>query len=246
MNKMTSTISPPRYMQILATLRMRVENGLYPLETSLPTESELCEEFAASRYTVREALRRLVEQGMVSRRQGSGSVVVASQPQARFVHSLSSLAGLFQFALDTHYEVISIDKAVLSEALAVQVGGKPGSIWNRVKGIRREQAGGEVVNFTHSYIPNRLSRHVAGLPGCIGPFYAQLSQLAREEILEADQKISGEPMDTEIARHLGRKPGDIAICALRRYTSARGPIIASLNWHIAERFAFQMKLLRNL
>ena len=96
MNKMTSAISPPRYMQILATLRSRVEDGLYPLETSLPTEGELCEEFAASRYTVREALRRLVEQGMVSRRQGSGSVVVASQPQARYVHSLSSLAGLFQ------------------------------------------------------------------------------------------------------------------------------------------------------
>jgi DNA-binding GntR family transcriptional regulator len=233
-------------MQILATLRMRVESGLYPLETSLPTESELCEEFAASRYTVREALRRHVEQGMVSRRQGSGSVVVASQPQARFVHSLSSLAGLFQFALETHYEVISIDKAVLSDSLAVQVGGTPGSIWNLVKGIRREREGGEVVSFTHSYIPNRLSRHVAALPGCVGPFYAQLSRLAREEILEADQKISGEPMETEIARHLGRKPGDIAICALRRYTTAKGPIIASLNWHIAESFAFQMKRLRNL
>jgi len=53
-------------------------------------------------------------------------------------------------------------------------------------------------------------------------------------------------MDKEIARHLGRKPGDIAICALRRYTSAKGPIITSLNWHIAENFAFQMKLLKNL
>ena len=246
MNKMTSVNSPPRYMQILATLRARVEEGRYQLETSLPSEGELCEEFAASRYTVREALRRMVEQGMVSRRQGSGSVVVASQPQARYVHSLSSLAGLFQFALETHYEVISIDKATLSVGLAEQVGGEPGSLWNLVKGIRRDRAGGEVVSFTHSYIPNRLSRHVAALPGCVGPFYAQLSRLAREEILEADQDIRGEPMDKEIAGHLGRKTGDIAICALRRYTSSKGPIITSLNWHIAENFAFQMKLLKNL
>ncbi len=246
MSRTSPTISPPRYKQILATLRARVEDGSYPLETSLPTESELCEEFGASRYTVREALRRLVEQGMVARRQGSGSVVVASQPQARFVHSLSSLAGLFQFALETHYEVISIDKAVLSDALAHQVGGEPGSTWNLVKGIRRERAGGEVVSFTHSYIPNRLSRHVAGLPGCVGPFYAQLSRLACEEILEADQEIRGEPMNKEIARHLSCKPGDTAICALRRYTTAKGPIIASLNWHVAERFSFQMKLLKNL
>jgi hypothetical protein len=246
MSKMTPALAPPRYMQILATLRARVEDGQYPLETSLPTEGELCEEFAASRYTVREAIRRLVEQGMVSRRQGSGSVVVASQPQARYVHSLSSLAGLFQFALETHYEVLSIDKVALSDGLAEQVGGEPGSGWSLVKGIRRDHRGGEVVSFTHSYIPNRLSRHVAGLPACVGPFYAQLSRLAREEILEADQEIRGERMDKEIARHLGRKPGDIAICALRRYTSAKGPIITSLNWHIAENFAFQMKLLKNL
>ncbi len=246
MSKMTPVASLPRYMQILATLRARVESGAYALEASLPTEGELCEEFAASRYTVREALRRLVEQGMVARRQGSGSVVVASQPQARYVHSLSSLAGLFQFALETHYEVLSIDKAVLSKAMAEQVGGKPGEIWNLVKGIRRDREGGEVVSFTHSYVPDRLSRHVAGLPGCVGPFYAQLSRVAREEILEADQEIRGERMGKEIARHLGRKPGDIAICALRRYTGGKGPIITSLNWHVAENFAFQMKLLKNL
>ena len=246
MNKMTPPLPPPRYMQILAALRARVEGGVYPLETSLPTEGELCEEFSASRYTVREALRRLVEQGMVARRQGSGSIVVASQPQARYVHSLSSLAGLFQFALETHYEVISIEKTLLSDALAEQVGGEPGSTWNLVKGIRREREGGEVVSFTRSFIPDRLSRLVAGLPGCVGPFYAQLSRRAREDIIEADQDIRGERMDKEVARYLGRKPGDVAICALRRYTSAKGPIITSLNWHIAENFTFQMKILKNL
>ena len=105
MNKAVSPKSLPRYMQILATLRARIEDGVYSLETSLPAEADLCEEFDASRYTVREALRRLVEQGMVQRRQGSGSVVIATEPQARFVHSLASLAGLFQYALDTHYEI---------------------------------------------------------------------------------------------------------------------------------------------
>ena len=109
-------------MQILAALRARVEAGVYPLETSLPTESELCDEFEASRYTVREALRRLVDQGMVHRRQGSGSVVVAREPQARYVHSLSSLDGLFRFALDTHYDVISTEAVELTAARARQVG----------------------------------------------------------------------------------------------------------------------------
>jgi GntR family transcriptional regulator len=212
----------------------------------LPTESELCDEFASSRHTVREALRRLVAQGMVHRRQGSGSVVVATQPQAQYVHSLSSLAGLFQYALDTHYEVLSIDAVELSAERAAQVGGAVGSTWNLVKGVRRTHAGGDVVSFTYSYIPKRLTRFVNQLPGCVGPFYARLSKLSREEIVEADQEIRGTRMDREVARHLGQKTGDIAICALRRYTTAKGPIIASLNWHPAENFTFQMKLQKNI
>jgi GntR family transcriptional regulator len=246
MNTAVSPKSLPRYMQILATVRARIEDGVYPLETSLPAEADLCEEFDASRYTVREALRRLVEQGMVQRRQGSGSVVIATEPQARFVHSLASLAGLFQYALDTHYEIVSIEKIALSGERAEQVGGEAGTTWNLVKGVRRIHAGGDVVSFTHSYIPNRLSRFVKSLPGCVGPFYAHLSRLSHEEILEADQEIRGERVDSEIARYLQCKRGDIAICALRRYTSVKGPIITSFNWHDAQKFRFQMKLQKNL
>jgi DNA-binding GntR family transcriptional regulator len=87
---------------------------------------------------------------------------------------------------------------------------------------------------------------VPGLPGCVGPFYAHLAKLAHEEVIEADQDIWGERMSKEISRHLGHKPGDVAICALRRYTAARGTLITSFNWHVAESFLFHMKLLKNL
>lgn len=235
----------PRYMQIFAELRARVQSGAYPLETSLPSESDLCEEFEASRYTVREALRRMVEQGMLLRRQGSGSVVVASEPNARYIHSLSSLADLFQYALDTHYEVLSNEVIELSSARAEIVGGDVGSSWNLVKGVRRTHAGGDVVSYTHSYIPKRLTRFVGELPECVGPFYAHLSRRAREDIIEADQEIRGETMTAETARHLGGRKGDACICALRRYRAARGTLITSLNWHVVEDFRFQMKLLKN-
>ena len=95
------TADTPRYAQIFDTLSKRVQTGLYPIDMRLPTESELCGEFNASRFTIREALRRMLEQGMVQRRQGAGSVVVSTRPQARYVHTLSSLSDLFQFALVT-------------------------------------------------------------------------------------------------------------------------------------------------
>jgi GntR family transcriptional regulator len=235
----------PRYLQILEVLRSRLEEGRYPVESSLPTESELCEEFAASRYTVREALRRLVEQGMVHRRQGAGSVVTAARPQARYVQSLSSLADLFQFALDTHYEVLWTGPVALDAALAEGVGGVAGERWTLIKGIRRTAPGGSVVCYTHSFVPRRLQRFVRGLPGVLGPFYAHLAERSGEEIVEADQEIRGEAMDVEVARHLEREPGTIALCVLRRYISRQGTLIASYNWHVAETFTSKSRILRN-
>src|SRR6187431_3357479 len=112
------TADTPRYAQIFNTLTKRMQAGQYPVDMRLPTESELCEEFKASRFTVRESLRRLVDQGMVQRRQGAGSVVVSATPQARYVHTLSSLGDLFQFALDTHYELVSLKQVSISAEIA--------------------------------------------------------------------------------------------------------------------------------
>src|SRR6185312_11431912 len=135
----------PRYVQIFNTLSRRLELGKYSVDTRLPTESELCDEFNASRFTVREALRRLVEQGMVQRRQGAGSVVVSTTPQAQYVHSLSSLSDLFQFALDTHYDMLSTSQVTLEPGIAEDLGAAAGERWQLVEGLRSHEKGGKAI-----------------------------------------------------------------------------------------------------
>lgn len=238
------TVEQPRYMQILNVLSQRVETGQYPLEERLPTESELCDEFGASRFTVREALRRLVDHGMVQRRQGAGSIVVAASPKARYVHSLSSLADLSQLALDTHYELISTSPTKLPADIAAQIGGKSGSRWWLITGLRRAELRGSVICYVHTYLPERLSRYVRELPGCIGPFHAHLAKRTGEDIVEIEQDLRGEPMGKDVASNLGQKPGTISVCALRRYVTCRGTFVASYNWHVAQDFHYRMKLSR--
>ena len=246
MNKSAQPDPSLRYMQVFAELRARIEKGIYPIETSLPTEGDLCSEFGASRYTVREALRRLVEQGMVRRRQGSGSIVAATQPQRRYVQSLSSLHGLMQYALNTHYEILSTEVVKLDPDIAEDVGGEAGSEWTFIKGIRRTSKGGRIVGFVHSYVPKRLSRFVPELETCVGAFYAHLSKRAREDIIEADQSIRGGYMDREMASYLGGRKGDAVICSIRRYYGPKGAVITSFNWHTIEEFSFYMKLQRSM
>lgn len=67
-------LSDVLYNDILAQIRQ----GHFPRDARLPSEKELSQRFDVSRPIVRDALRRLREDGLVHSRQGSGSFVSAS------------------------------------------------------------------------------------------------------------------------------------------------------------------------
>lgn len=65
----------PLWAQLLAVLRRRIANGDYA--EAFPTDAQLAGEFDLSRHTVREAVRRLQDDGLVDRRRGVGTFVSA-------------------------------------------------------------------------------------------------------------------------------------------------------------------------
>jgi DNA-binding FadR family transcriptional regulator len=67
---------------ISAHLRRAIETGAYGDGDQLPPERQLAATFRAARSTVRRALDQLERAGLVSRRLGSGTFVIASGPAA--------------------------------------------------------------------------------------------------------------------------------------------------------------------
>ncbi|GGQ15761.1 GntR family transcriptional regulator [Streptomyces roseolilacinus] len=65
----------PRYHRIADDLRGQIERGELQAGEQLPTEFELVERYETSRNTVRLALRRLTEEGLIIAGQGRGSFV---------------------------------------------------------------------------------------------------------------------------------------------------------------------------
>ncbi len=61
------------YAGIAGAIRKKIEDGEYPLGSRLPSERELAEEFYVNRMTIRRALAVLESEGMIKRRQGSGT-----------------------------------------------------------------------------------------------------------------------------------------------------------------------------
>jgi GntR family transcriptional regulator len=60
---------------VRAELRSAIVEGEFAVGVKLPNEERLCDRFGVSRVTIREAVRGLIEDGYVVRRQGSGTYV---------------------------------------------------------------------------------------------------------------------------------------------------------------------------
>ncbi len=64
-----------KYKQVINWLTEKIDTGKLLPGERIPSENELCDRFSLSRQTVRHAISKLVEDGLVESRQGSGTFV---------------------------------------------------------------------------------------------------------------------------------------------------------------------------
>jgi GntR family transcriptional regulator len=69
--------SLPLYQQLERALREAIDKRVLSPDDALPAERDLAQDLAVSRITVRKALEGLVNEGLLTRRRGSGSFVAA-------------------------------------------------------------------------------------------------------------------------------------------------------------------------
>jgi DNA-binding GntR family transcriptional regulator len=233
----------PLYQRIEKRLREAIAAGRYPIGSLLPTEAELCASLDVSRHTVREALRRLVEAGLVERRQGAGSVVVAREPPRREVHALRDVAALLQYAQDTRLDIRRSRLVPLSAEDAALAHGEPGETWLKVEALRIGGAG-KPIAVTDILVPRRFSTIDSQLPQH-GAIYALVERRFGVRVAEVVQEISAGLLPTSVVNALGRRPREVGMLFQRRYLDADGgTMIASRSWHPAERFSYAMRLRR--
>jgi len=234
----------PRYQRIAATIQSRIERGVYRVGEALPTEQDFCAEMGASRYTVREALRRLSALGLVRRRQGSGTVVIATSTESTYLHSMRSLSELFEYAADTQLDILSMEPETPNNETVQLLGRSPGRTWLSLKAVRHTRQDAPIC-YTCIWVHNDFAEIQPLLPDLTGPIYQLLESQFGVTVAEVVQEITVEPFPEEAARAIETKAGDPAVRLLRRYLDdADRPLIVSASWHPAEAFSYTMRLKR--
>ena len=77
LGKLDEKSSLPLYQQLQRALRQAIESRVLGPDDALPPERDLAVDFSVSRITVRKAIDGLVSEGLLVRRQGSGTFVCA-------------------------------------------------------------------------------------------------------------------------------------------------------------------------
>lgn len=238
-----------RYRTVASELRRAIADGRYPVGQRLPTELALCEQFGISRFTARAAVRELESEGLVSRRQRVGTIVVAATPDNRFRHDIASVPQLFQYAKDTELRLVYVGRVQLDAALAAQFGTAPHVEWTFALGVRRSDADpargepGRPICITRVYLNPVLAGIEPLLRARRGAIYSVIEQHYGRAIGKVDQEIRAVTLDADDAANLDATAGAPALRIIRRYFDAGGELLeVADNIHPADRFSYRIQL----
>lgn len=235
----------PRYQQVAGILIDAISTGDYPIGSLLPTEFELCDQFACSRYTVREALRLLFEAGLVSRRRGAGTIVIATKRPPTFNHSLESIDDIIQYARETRYEASKVGHCLIDGDLAERLTLPQGETWIEAFGVRYNAHDPRPVCLMHVLIDPRLE----GIQGKLDRPPRALAEIIEDDfgvpILRIEQNINALNIDGPNARLLKVESGSPAIRIVRRYLTEDEKVVqVSDNLFPADRVTLSMSFER--
>jgi DNA-binding GntR family transcriptional regulator len=244
-SKKNRAAAGPRYLQIARDLRRAIADGRYPVGAQLPTEHELCRQLRVSRFTIREAIRVLSNDGLVRRKPRAGTVVAALPDDTRYSHGIGSLRDLFQYAQSTHFHYVYIGRVGLSKGQARALSAKPGEEWIHAVALRREKPDGKPFGVTRLYLNPALKGIEKALRGSPGPVYSLIERDFGVRIDRVEQVIAGIALDEQDAANLGVPAGSPGLTIRRSYFDENGRLVELADTvHPADRFTYRMELHR--
>lgn len=242
---MTTDTTEHRYLQVARTLRKEIVDGVYPVGSHLPTEHELCERFEVSRYTVREALRRLRDDNLVSSRPRTGTLVVPRPSSSSYAQDVMSINDLLAFAAGARFEIDSNAMVTIGADLAERTGLGIAEQWLAVRGYRRDAEAAIPICRTEYYINRAFAAVGRMLQRHAGPIFPLIEDLYGVSIVEVHQEITAIALPPDLAGPLGIDAGAPALQMQRTYTTSDGQVAqVTVNTHPAARYRHSMTMRR--
>ena len=229
----------PLYFQIAEGLKRAISDGMLKPGERLDNELDLTERLGVSRPTVRQAVQRLVDQGLVVRRRGLGTVVMAPRI-LRSVALTSLYDDLAASGRQPATTVLQVREIDADETVAATLSLPPGS---RVLAVERlRHADDTPLALMHNYLPAGLLR---------GDPADRLAKTGLYEVLRSqgvqlqagEQVIAARKASAHEVRLLQAPRGATVLTMTRTTFDQTGkPVEHGNHAYLADRYSFRMTL----
>jgi GntR family transcriptional regulator len=224
---------------VRSELKRLILGGEFEVGSKLPNEDRLCERFGVSRVTIREAVRGLIEDGLVVRRHGSGTYVTR-RPLIR--NSLD-----MNFSYTDHFQtsgfrpgrkLLGLRTVSATADDAEALGVEAGTSLREVRRVRT--ADGRPAIYSVDRIPVEFLPPGHERADYAGSLYRILTE-AGHPIAHAEAVLSPIVADKDLARILDVSPGT-PIQVLRQidYDEAGLAVMVSDEWHVTSVIALRV------
>lgn len=237
---MTDKSPIAKYHRVEMALAERIRNGVYA-EGALPAERRLAEEFGVARVTIRHALRRLDDQGLVTRKERRGTTAAVDLEGSATRRLLREHVDQFlDRGRHDHRKVLQFGFRTATHHVVESLGLHPGEKILLVKRLRSRD--GVPLTYTESAIPKHLAHLV------------DRSRLARQALIQsledggvkvgaADQAVRAERCPAHVADALGVAAGEPMLRLERVVFDDNGsPVQWLLGWYRADCFEVHMQI----
>lgn len=202
-------------------LAEEIAKGEYQAGGRFPTEHDLKKRFGVGRHTVREALKTLREQGIVTRRRKVGTTVLTERPSAHYSHRLKDLNGLVSLAQDTVLDITYDGFVTMSEERAFGFDDGP-ERWLRIAGLRSRRGTGQMLSWCEIFVPEQFVRDRIALREHDCSVFERLMEQNDFRLEYVEQEIKAAVIPNHLAAPLSVEPGSPALMVARRYVSHTG------------------------
>jgi DNA-binding GntR family transcriptional regulator len=228
----------PRYVQLAEDLRGLILKARGEPGAPFPTEAELCRSYDVSRFTVREALRRLEQEGLIARRRGSGTVLQPAAARGGALHQpLSNVGEILQYARGTQISFERLSDGPVPARFAEQIADDVSGIWLRLSGLRC-QLDGTPLAFTEVFVDPMLDNVVDHLDPKRFTLFRQLAEQGGLSVDRVTQEIQAVAIPAPLAPKLHMKPRAPSLRVIRCYYAGDRLFEISVSHHPGDRFAY--------